>query len=251
MASPGGRPRPPGRCSTTDYGSTRIPAKRVVAHASSSCLATRVARNAALRRSAAAALRCRSRAKPGQRACAARWCTSAIGSRIPQHRGDRGGGSSLGLLASVGRRRPIREGSGSSSAGYPGSLAASTSTFSMAGGFASRSAGLLHERGRHPAREMGLPPRLVRERVEDAEGARAHPEREPGGRGRLALHHRQPALEEGLDVLLLAGLGLEPYVEGDVDHVRSPFGAPPAYAFGRRVSGATRSAIEGGVAASL
>ncbi len=72
----------------------------------------------------------------------------------------------------------------------------------------------------------------------------------PAGIAALALHDGQPTLEEGLDLLLLAGLRLEPYVQRVADD-GVLLSARPSYFLAARVSGATTSAMVGGAAASL
>ena len=104
-----------------------------------------------------------------------------------------------------------------SGAGYPGSFAASTSTFSMTGGLARRSpAFAMSAAATRPDRCAWRP------------GSSGNASKMPKMRGprRSANHaivagsscHREAALQEGLDLAFLAGLRLELHVQCDLDH---------------------------------
>ncbi|EEQ79736.1 hypothetical protein STAWA0001_0340, partial [Staphylococcus warneri L37603] len=71
-------------------------------------------------------------------------------------------------------------------------------------------AGLLAESGRNCAGQVRVAAGVVGEHVEDPEGGRAETDREPRDGGRLLLGEASPDAEEFLDLVFLAGQGLQP-----------------------------------------
>jgi len=63
--------------------------------------------------------------------------------------------------------------------------------------------------GSDTAGEVGLPARLIREGVEDAERGRPQADRKPRGRRRLLLDQRQTSAEEALDFRFPSRFGFE------------------------------------------
>lgn len=71
---------------------------------------------------------------------------------------------------------------------------------------------------------MRLTTGVVVEGVEDREGGRRDPQREPEWRGGFVVGHRQARLEKGSKVGFLAGFGFETYEESDFDHRNQTLG---------------------------
>src|SRR5262245_38941697 len=95
---------------------------------------------------------------------------------------------------------------------------------------------MLGEGGGDGPLEVRAAPGLVGEDVDDRKRRGAGANGEPRDRGRLRLDQRQRALQEGGDVLLAAGLRLEPHDQTGGDHAAAsspsacssaPFGLAP------------------------
>ena len=77
-------------------------------------------------------------------------------------------------------------------------------------GLAEQFAGLLAESGRNRARQVRVAAGVIGEHVEDPEGGGPEADREPRDGGRFLIDEPSPDAEELLDLVFLAGQGLQP-----------------------------------------